>query len=164
MKSPITLAAIAALALTACGTKNASSPQQADTDADTGATTLYASMLGQWSIENVVINDTLYARPAEISPGDIQYINFNNDSTFSINTNCNMMAGQYVIHGDSIRMENISITEMACDNMLVEELLCKVLPSVNIIDMENDSITRLNTPDSGYIVLRRSPVEVKSAD
>lgn len=164
MKPSITLAAIAALALASCGTKNASSSQQADTDADTGATTLYTSMLGQWSIENVVINDTLYARPGEITPGNMQYINFNNDSTFSINTNCNMMAGQYIIHGDSIKLENICITEMACDNMLVEELLSKVLPSVSTIDMENDSITRLNTPDSGYIVLRKSPVEVKNVD
>lgn len=52
---------------------------------------------------------------------------------------------------------------MACDNMMVEDLLKQVLPEVNSIDFENDSIVRLNTPSSKYIVLRKAPEEVKCA-
>ncbi len=90
------------------------------------------------------------------------YIDFREDRTFGIVTNCNHIGGEYSQENDSIHLTNISTTEMACDNMELEEMLKKVLPSVNTIDCINDSITRLNT-DKGesYIVLRKSNQPVK---
>ncbi len=117
---------------------------------------------GQWMIENVVENDSSYVRPSEINPGMTSYIDFREDRTFGIVTNCNHIGGEYSQENDSIHLTNISTTEMACDNMELEEMLKKVLPSVNTIDCINDSITRLNT-DKGesYIVLRKSSLPVK---
>ncbi len=117
---------------------------------------------GQWMIENVVENDSSYVRPSEIDPGLTSYIDFRDDSTFGIVTNCNHIGGNYIQSNDSIRLTDIMATEMACDNMDLEEMLKKVLPSVNTIDCINDSITRLNT-DKGesYIVLRKSIQPVK---
>ncbi len=117
---------------------------------------------GQWMIENVVENDSSYVRPSEIDPGKTSYIDFREDRTFGIVTNCNHIGGEYSQENDSIHLTNISTTEMACDNMELEEMLKKVLPSVNTIDCINDSITRLNT-DKGesYIVLRKSSLPVK---
>ncbi len=117
---------------------------------------------GQWLIENVVESDSSYVRPLEIVPGLTSYIDFRKDNTFGIVTNCNHIGGEYSQKKDSIQLTNISSTEMACDNMDLEEMLKKVLPAVNSIDCINDTITRLNTDKSdSYIVLRKSASPVK---
>lgn len=120
------------------------------------------SILGQWQIENVVENDSSYVRPSEIEPGITSYIDFREDRTFGIMTNCNHIGGNYTQANDSIYLTDIMSTEMACDNMQLEEMLKKVLPMVNTIDCTNDSIIRLNTDQSGaYIVLKKSSHQVK---
>ncbi len=48
---------------------------------------------GQWCLENIVFDDTTYVRPAEQTPDVRQYITFQ-DSTFSIQTNCNTIQGR----------------------------------------------------------------------
>ncbi len=120
------------------------------------------SIQGQWQIENVVENDSSYVRPSEIEPGMKSYIDFREDRTFGIMTNCNHIGGNYTQANDSIYLTDIMSTEMACDNMQLEEMLKKVLPIVNTIDCTNDSIIRLNTDQSGaYIVLKKSSHQVK---
>ncbi len=77
-------------------------------------------------------------------------------------TNCNHIGGLYHQNADSISLTEISTTEMACDNMELEEMLKKVLPMVNTIDCINDSITRLNSDKSdSYIVLKKRDMTVK---
>lgn len=128
----------------------------AGADEGQSATIAAPDIQGQWLIENVVENDSSYVRPSEIESGVTAYIDFKEDDTFGIMTNCNHLGGQYSQSNDSIHLTNISATEMACDNMEVEDMLKKVLPSVNTVDCINDSITRLNT-DKGesYIVLKK---------
>lgn len=117
---------------------------------------------GRWTILNVVENDSTFVRPSEIDPEMRAYIDFMADSTFGVNTNCNHLGGRYSVSGDSIQLVDILTTEMACDNMDLEEILKRVLPSVSTIDTINDSITRINTPESGaYIVLQRAVGESK---
>ncbi len=116
---------------------------------------------GQWAIENVVENDSSYVRPSEIAPGVTAYIDFRDDNTFGIMTNCNHIGGQYVQTNDSIKLTDIYATEMACDNMDIEDMLRKVLPMVSTIDCINDSITRLNSETSSYIVLHKMQQPVK---
>ncbi len=120
------------------------------------------SIQGQWMIENVVENDSSYVRPSEIDPELKSYIDFRDDNTFGIVTNCNHIGGNYTQTNDSIHLTELMSTEMACDNMDLEDMLKKVLPSVNTIDCINDSITRLNT-DKGdsYIVLKKSVQSLK---
>ncbi len=117
---------------------------------------------GQWDIENVVENDSSYIRPSEIEQGITAYIDFKEDETFGIMTNCNHIGGQYHQSTDSISLTEISTTELACDNMELEDMLKKVLPLVNTVDCINDSITRLNTYKSDtYIVLKKRDTTVK---
>ncbi len=117
---------------------------------------------GQWDIENVVENDSSYVRPSEIEQGITAYIDFKEDDTFGIITNCNHLGGKYVQSNDSIQLNDMFATEMACDHMELEELLKSVLPLVNTIDCINDSITRLNTyKGDSYIVLKKRELNVK---
>lgn len=123
-----------------------------------------ASVEGQWLLEHVVMNDTLEVRPADIGPESKLYAHFYNDSTFNFQTGCNAIGGQYEQKGDSIVMTNMMWTEMACEDMQIEELLRDVLPQVKTVDWSNDTILRLNTPSSAYIVLKKCEAKVKCAE
>lgn len=49
------------------------------------------------------------------------------------------------------------MTEMACENMATEDILRSVLPHIALVNVENDSIVRLNSATSSeYIVLRKA--------
>lgn len=120
-----------------------------------------ADIVGQWYIENIVFNDSDYVRPGEEVPGVVQHMVFT-DSTYSIMTNCNSISGEYVLSGDSISLGDGAMTEIACDNMAVEDALRKILPDIATVDMENDSVVRLNCGSTaGYIVLRKPTFETK---
>lgn len=150
---PATAAALAVLSLCSCSGKKENTTT---TDTDTAATVTGPSIVGKWNIENVVLNDSVYARPAEVTPGVEQYIIFNADSTYAVATNCNSIGGPYVVSGDTITIGDSFRTEMACDNMTVEDLLVQVLPDVKVIDFTNDSTLRLNSATDGrYIVLTK---------
>lgn len=119
------------------------------------------NITGQWYIENIVFDDSTYVRPAEEVPGAAQYIVFT-DSTYSIMTNCNAISGTVAINDDSIRLGDGMMTEMACDNMVTEDALRKILPEIAAVDVENDSIVRLNCdPAPWYMILRKAKTEVK---
>lgn len=116
---------------------------------------------GQWFIENIVFNDSSNVRPSEEVPGSNQYITFDNER-YSIITNCNSISGTYDQKEDSIRFGDGMMTEMACENMATENALRKILPEIVVIDVENDSIVRLNCSEpSSYILLSKAPIQVK---
>ena len=136
MKSFILTAAATALLLASCsGNSNQTSASEQQNDS---IEIVENSILGKWNIENVVISDSVYARPAEITPDVDQYISFEADSTYSIVTNCNSINGSYIL------------------NMQVEDLIKQVLPEISTVDFENDSTLRLNTSGCHYIVLRKA--------
>ncbi len=116
------------------------------------------SLKGKWDIENIVFSDSDYVRPSEAVPGSKQFVVFT-DSTYFFATNCNSISGYYAIKGDTISLSDGAMTEMACDNMETEDALRRILPSLTLIDVENDSTVRLNCNNtSGYIILRKNTV------
>ena len=118
---------------------------------------------GQWYLENIVFSDSDYVRvrPDERLSSTHQYIVFE-DSTYFIRTNCNTISGSYTIKGDSIILDDGAMTEMACDNMAVEDALRRILPNIATVYIQNDSIARLDSRNpSEYIVLRKAPIEIK---
>ncbi len=110
---------------------------------------------GKWNIENVVVSDTLNARPADIDPKTPQYFTFA-DGQYSVTTNCNTLQGSYEQKGDSIVLGDGPATLMACDRPQVEDLLRQVIPQVKTVDFVNDSTLRLNSDGSAYIVLTKA--------
>ncbi len=112
-------------------------------------------IVGDWEIENIVIDDTTYVRPSEITPDVTQSISFGSDSLFSASTNCNIVGGQYILNGDSIVFSNFMSTRMACENEDVERSLMQVLPQINTIDVLNDTVLRLNSSSEAYILLKK---------
>lgn len=120
-----------------------------------------ADIRGQWYIENIVFSDSDYVRPDETSSSMKQYIVFE-DSTYFIMTNCNTFNGSYTVKGDSIKLGDGTMTEMACDDMQTEDALRRILPHISTIDVQNDSVVRLNgLAPAECILLRKAKTEIK---
>lgn len=157
MKKTFLFAAFAAMALASCGSHGSQKPEDAAADLLSADTAQAIAITGQWYIKEVADGDSLHVRPSDIAPDVRQYITFNEDGTLDIKTNCNMMNGRYDIKGDSLTVGHLARTEVRCDNMEVELLLQRILPSVCAYDVESDSILRLTavTPER-YVVLRKA--------
>lgn len=120
-----------------------------------------ADIRGQWYIENIVFSDSDYVRPDETSSSMKQYIVFE-DSTYYIMTNCNSISGSYTVKGDSIKLGDGAMTEMACDDMRTEDALRRILPRISTIDVQNDSVARLNgSAPAECILLRKAKTTIK---
>lgn len=140
-KSLIAVAALLMAAATGCSGNKETKADKVDNAAQTEVAN--ADIRGQWYIENIVFSDSDYVRPDETSSSMKQYIVFE-DSTYSIMTNCNSISGSYTVKGDSIKLGNGAMTEMACDDMRTEDALRRILPHISTIDVQNDSVVRLN--------------------
>ncbi len=154
IKPLIATAAVLGVIVTGCsGNKKNSEDITGSTTPDTVTN---ADIRGQWYIENIVLNDSDYVRPAEAIPGVRQYICFE-DSTYFIQTNCNTFSGLYTVNGNSVTLEDGAMTEMACDNMATEDALRRIIPGISTIDVKNDSVLRLNgTSPTEYILLHKA--------
>ena len=115
---------------------------------------------GQWFIENIVFNDSGLCPLDETMHSLRQYIIFE-DSTYFIQTNCNTISRALHHTGDSITFGDGAMTEMACDDMAVEDALRRILPDISTIDLQNDSVVRLNGATPAECILLRKATEIK---
>lgn len=152
-------AALLMVTATGCtGTKEAKSDRL---DNNAKPQVANADIRGQWYIENIVFSDSDYVRPDEMSSSMKQYIVFE-DNTYFIMTNCNSFNGSYTVKGDSIKLCDGAMTEMACDDMRTEDAIRRILPRISTIDVQNDSVVRLNgTAHAECILLRKTKTEIK---
>lgn len=149
---------MAAAVLSSCGGRGTTAGGASAADSITGGTV--QSIAGQWYIENIVESDSVSVRPGEEAAAR-PYIIFT-DSTYSVMTNCNAISGIYIINGDSIAFRDGAMTELACDNMAVEEAVCRILPKIATVGFAGDSVVRLNGGNpSEYVLLRKAAVETK---
>ena len=156
MKARFLISAILTLCMVAC---NGSRQNQAACNGDNPAetdTAATADITGQWYIENIFFNDTTYCRPSELGLGSRPYISLGSDGSYSVITNCNNGAGSYTVSGAAISFHDAAWTEMACDNMATEEAMREILPLLNAVDMENDSVMRINSGSEPYLILTRN--------
>ena len=87
MKAKLLVILFSAAVLTSCSNKKEAQTTDA---ADVQAETATVDLRGQWYLENIVLNDSVSVRPADVTPDVKQYITFE-DSTFYIQTNCNSL-------------------------------------------------------------------------
>ena len=160
MKKVLTLCVALAALTYSCGNSGQKQSENAASEDSVQTVATNVVIDGKWNIENVVVNDSLYARPSEETPDKGSNITFDNGN-YAIATNCNQIQGSYKLNGDSIIMEAGLCTEMACDNMRVEDLIKQVLPTIRTVDQVNDSTLRLNSEASEYILLSKVNEPVK---
>ena len=158
-KSLIAVAALLMATALGCSGNKEAKAVNADNVAQTEVAN--ADIRGQWYIENIVFSDSDYVRPDETSSSMKPYIVFE-DSTYFIMTNCNSSNGSYTVKGDSIKLGDGAMTEMACDDMRTEDAIRRILPRISTLDVQNDSVVRLNGLASAEcILLRKAKTEIK---
>ena len=155
MKKLLIISAMSAALLCSCGGNGA-----ADKADDTACDSVKCNMRklpGKWNFV-AIANDSINLDEAFIdSIGAGQGIVFGQDSTFSVVTNCNRIGGSYTATCDSIAFGDGFMTEMACDNMQVEDAVRFILSKLNAYTVESDSILRLTPDDANcYIVLKKA--------
>ena len=155
------IVAASLLMATAAGCSGNKETKSDKTDNEVRTEIANVDIRGQWYIENIVFSDSDYVRPDESSSSMKQYIVFE-DSTYFIMTNCNSISGSYAVNGDSIKLGDGAMTEMACDDMRTENALRRILPHISTIDVQYDSVVRLNgTAPAECILLLKAKNEIK---
>lgn len=156
MKTKTLILSIIALFIVACS----GSKQREETPTTDSVTEVKlspeSSILGQWYIENIFFNDSVYTRPSEEVPGSRQYILFEPDCSYSIKTNSNHADGEYTVNNSTISFKEAAWTELACDNMKTEEAMRKILPLLSTIEIDNDSVMRINSDSGPYLILLKA--------
>ncbi len=109
-----------AVALGACTATN----QSKSTDGDENTMPDTALLQGGWHLDSYRID----CESTQFDDTSNYTLAFNEpDSTFSLSTDCNMINGWFGITNDTIRFKNMLVTEMACDNMIVEQNMLRLL-------------------------------------
>lgn len=110
--------AVVSVALGACTTANKSA------DGDGNIKAYAASMQGVLRLDSYRID----CESTQFDATSNYKLSFNEpDNTFSLSTDCNMINGEFGITTDTIRFKNLLVTEMACDNMIVEQNMLRLL-------------------------------------
>lgn len=153
----LSLLALSAASLLASCTSN---KQTESTEVASTDTIAAVDLNGQWYMERIAINDSVFVNPSEVVPDVKQYIIFD-DSTYYVQTNCNSISGAYIQKGDSITLCDGAMTEMACENMATEDMLRKVIPAIATVTVENDSTITLNAAQTSEQIVLRKATEKK---
>lgn len=155
----LSLFAVAALVASCSTGKTAETSDSTDAASDAQA----VNVVGQWQLEDIVASDSLSVKPSEVESGDPQVIMFT-DSTYHVQTNCNIVQGEYTQTGDSIKFGLGLSTKMACPDTRVEDILVQVLPQIATVSAENDSVVKLSSDNSSAYILLKKYVETEGTE
>lgn len=90
-------------------------------------------------------------------------LSFNDtDNTFSLSTDCNMINGVFEITNDTIHFNNMLVTEMACDNMTVEQNMLRLLNDSTAYATSHADSLVFTAPYIGRAVFLRQRDEIKT--
>lgn len=112
-----------------------------------------AGLSGKWRIVEYKCIAT--SAPIGLSqvPDKFDYsLEFDNQGNVICNTGCNLVSGQYIVKGDKLTFPEITSTEMACEDMLMEESVKHILPVIKAFEIKNDSVLFLKDADSHILM------------
>lgn len=84
------------------------------------------------------------------------------DNTFSLSTDCNMINGVFEITNETIHFSNMLVTEMACDNMIVEQNMLRMLNDSTAYAFRHADTLSFTAPYIGTAVFLRQRDEIKT--
>lgn len=115
-----------------------------------------AGLQGEWCLES-------YRIDCESTQFDVlsdYKLSFDEtDSRFSLSTDCNMISGEFGITADTIRFKNMLVTEMACDDMTVEQNMLRMLNDSTAYAVCRGDTIGLTAPSIGSVIFIRNANE-----
>ena len=79
-------------------------------------------------------------------------LQLDNAGVFSCTTDCNTISGNFEKSKNALRFSDISFTELACDDMVVERSVASILSNIKSYKITDDSILVLKD-DKGHILM-----------
>lgn len=140
-KINLTIIALATAAIVGCTATNKSANSDENTMLDT------VGLQGEWRLDSYRIDceSMQFEEPSNYK------LAFNEpDNLFSLSTDCNMINGEFDITNDTIRFKNTLVTEMACENMTVEQSMLQLLNDSTAYATYNADTLTLTAPKIGY--------------
>ena len=141
----LAIVAVAILAMSACSKSNNA---QTETEVNTAAEAIAATPAGEWTVTAIAAGGDTVATDAERTR-----MIFSADSTFHLSTNCNSIEGMWVAEGDSITVNPMLMTEMACDDMSAEQAAVAVLPQIVTYVLTDSTLTLAGSDDTTFVTL-----------
>ncbi len=124
-------------------------------DADDEATVQLdtAGLQGDWRLESWRVD----CATTDFSDGRDYVLTFNEpDNTFGLSTDCNRIGGMFDITNDTIRFANVLVTEMACDEMTVEQTMLRLLADTAAYATYSPDTLCFNAPSIGTATFVKS--------
>ena len=88
----------------------------------------------------------------EVNKESEYILQLDNTGVFSCTTDCNTITGNFEKSKNALKFSDISFTELACDDMIVERSVAFILPSIKSYEIMDDSILVLKD-DNGHILM-----------
>lgn len=110
-------------------------------------------LYGKWKIvEYKCIASSSPIGLSKVTDDDNYSLEFDNRGNVIWNTDCNLITGKYVIDGNRLAFDEITSTELACDNMLLEGSVKYILPDITTFEIKNDSVLFLKDTDNHILM------------
>ena len=139
----------AALSLASCsGSANKTESATTATDAVQEST----SLQGNWLLNSYRVDCVT----TEFDKDSKYTLSFDEkDNSFGMTTDCNTIGGVFETANDSIRFKYVAVTEMACDNMIVEENMLRLFNDSTAYAIQKGDTLTFNAPSIGMATFIR---------
>lgn len=109
-------------------------------------------LYGRWRLEKYNCIATSSYGLTQVNKESEYILQLDNAGVFSCTTDCNTISGNYEKSKNALRLSDISFTELACDDMVVERSVASILSNIKSYKITDDSILVLKD-DKGHILM-----------
>ncbi|KKB47219.1 MULTISPECIES: META domain-containing protein [Bacteroidales] len=109
-------------------------------------------LYGRWRLEKYNCIATSSYGLTQVNKESEYILQLDNAGVFSCTTDCNTISGNYEKSKNALRFSDISFTELACDDMVVERSVASILSNIKSYKITDDSILVLKD-DKGHILM-----------
>lgn len=108
-------------------------------------------LYGRWRLEKYNCIATSSYGLTQVNK-ESSILQLDNTGVFSCTTDCNTISGNFEKNKNALKFSDISFTELACDDMIVERSVAFILPNIKSYEITDDSILVLKD-DKGHILM-----------
>ena len=109
-------------------------------------------LYGRWRLEKYNCIATSSYGLTQVNKESEYILQLDKAGVFSCTTDCNTISGNYEKSKNALRFSDISFTELACDDMVVERSVASILSNIKSYKITDDSILVLKD-DKGHILM-----------
>lgn len=109
-------------------------------------------LYGKWRLEKYDCIATSSYGLTQVNEESEYILQLDNAGVFSCTTDCNTVSGSFEKSKTALKFSDVSYTELACDNMIVERSIVSNLPCIKSYEITDDSILVLKD-GKGHILM-----------